>query len=95
MPVVLNSLEKLLTGNINLAGQQNFTFRDLAITAVIGKLCPYCSFYGSQNSFESSVGRYFFSPSFRKNLVLVAIDEAHCICEWLAVANFISVVDIV
>ena len=35
----------------------------------------------------------FSTPSFRKNLALIAIDEAHCICEWLAVTNLISVVD--
>lgn len=35
----------------------------------------------------------FSTPLFRKNLALIAIDEAHCICEWLAVTNLISVVD--
>ena len=35
----------------------------------------------------------FSTPSFRENLALIAIDEAHCICEWLAVTNLISVVD--
>ena len=35
----------------------------------------------------------FSTPSFMKNLALVDIDEAHCICEWLAFTNFKSVVD--
>lgn len=25
----------------------------------------------------------FMSPSLKQNLVLVSVDEAHCICEWL------------
>ena len=35
----------------------------------------------------------FSTLSFREDLALIAIDEAHCICEWLAVTNLISVDD--
>ena len=98
MPVVLNGLVKLLTGNMNLAAQQNFTFRDLAITAVIGKLCPYCSFYGSRNSFESSVHRYIFYSFVHEKPCsgcMPLTRHTAFASAWLAVANFISVVDIV
>ena len=67
----------------------------MPLLLLLANFAPIAVFMAPETALSPQWVDIFSTPSFRKNLVLVAIDEAHCICEWLAVANFISVVDIV